>query len=133
MGIPTEVRAFEVTCPPGVGIEAPQIVDLDLPVRIIDTIEVQVPPGPLGSMGFAIGANGTPLFPYDSDVYVVTDDATFTWQVVNQIDSGAWQALMYNNGSYPHTIYIYFTCRQPPAAQNATTAGLLPAAGLASG
>lgn len=128
-----EVRAFEVTCLPGVQATDPQITDLIMPVRQVTNIRVRVPMGPLSSMGFAIGANGVPIFPYASDVFVVADDETFSWDVINQIDSGAWQAIMYNHGSYPHTIYIYFTVQLPPPHRNAAPLNALPAAALGGG
>lgn len=127
-----EVRAFQVTCPPGTTQDAPFIADLLMPVRIVDEIRVRVPPGPLSSMGFAIGAGGVPIIPYDSDVFVVANDETFTWDLADQIESGAWQALMFNNGQYPHTIYIYFTVHLPDVPSSLAPVGLISAAALGS-
>lgn len=128
-----EVRAFEVTCPPGVTSDAPQVTDLDMPVRTVLSIKAQVPPGPLSAMGFAIGAAGVPIIPYDSSVFIVTDDATFDWTLPGQINSGAWQVQMYNTGQYPHTVYLYFTVELPdqPVAP-ATTTPIISAANLGS-
>lgn len=127
-----EVRAFQVTCPPGVAADAPQVTDLVMPVRQVTNIRVRVPPGPLSSMGFGIGAGGVPIFPYASDVLAVADDETFSWDVINQIESGAWQAIMYNTGAYAHTIYIYFTVQLPPPATTRLSARVLPAVVLGS-
>lgn len=127
-----EVRAFEVTCPPGVLPDAPQIVDLVMPVRTVLGIRVRIPPGPLASMGFAIGAAGVPVIPYDSDVYVVADNETFEWDLADQINSGAWQVFMFNGGQYAHTIYVYFTVQLPDQPTSTAAGSVLPAASLGS-
>lgn len=129
-----EVRAFQVTCGPGVTADAPQITDLAMPVRTVLSIKVQVPPGPLSSMGFAIGAAGVPIIPYDSSVFIVTDDETFDFTLPGQINSGAWQVQMYNNGQYPHTIYLYFTVELPDQPTEPASSGPpLTALNLGSG
>lgn len=125
-----EERAFIVTCPPGVTQDAPQLTDLVMPVREVLGIRVQVPPGPSGTMGFAIGAAGVPIIPYDSEVFVVTDDETFDFTLPDQIDSGAWQAQMYNQGQYPHSIYVYFTVQLPAVPVDVNAGAVLPAATL---
>lgn len=128
-----EVRAFQVMCPAGTPMDTPIITDLDLPVRTVLHIRVRIPSGPSGTMGFAIGSNGVPIFPYASNVYAVADDETFDWDVENQINSGSWQAIMYNTGHYNHTIYIYFTVRLPDAPPVRTPLAALPRAALGSG
>lgn len=127
-----EVRAFQVMCPPGVQPDAPQITNLAMPVRTVLGIKVRIPPGPLSAMGFAIGAAGVPIIPYDSSVFIVTDDDEFNWTLPNQIDSGAWQVQMYNIGQYPHTIYIEFTVRLPDAPRGPASSPLLSVASLSS-
>lgn len=128
-----EVRAYQVTCPPGVQPDAPQITDLVMPVRTVLSIKVRIPPGPLSAMGFAIGASGVPIIPYDSSVFIVTDDDEFNWALPNQINSGAWQVQMYNVGQYQHTIYLEFTVRLPDMPAAPAAPPLLSLAALSSG
>lgn len=125
-----EVRSFQVQCLPGTDPFAPQIVDLVMPVRTVLGIRVRIPPGPLSSMGFQIGSNGVPIIPYNDDTFVVADDETFEWTVPGQINSGSWQAIMYNQGYYPHTIYIYFTVQLPDLPPAAPLSAPLPAESL---
>lgn len=125
-----EVRSFQVLCPPGIDPAAPQITDLIMPVRTILGIRVRIPPGPLSSMGFQIGSNGVPIIPYNDDTFVVADDETFEWTVPGQINSGSWQAIMYNTGFYPHTIYVYFTVELPNTPPGAPLSAPLPAESL---
>lgn len=116
-----EVRAFQVTCPPGITPQAPLVTDLNMPVREVLEIKVVVPTGPNSAMGFQIGSTDTPIIPYNDDAFVVADNATFVWTLPDLINSGSWQAIMYNGGQYPHAIYIYFTVELPdtPTAANA--------------
>jgi hypothetical protein len=125
-----EVRAFEVTCQPGVTFDDPQVTDLDMPVRTVNSIRVRIPPGPLSAMGFQIGMANTPILPFNDDSFVVADNETFEWSNQDWPDSGAWQVFMYNNGQYPHTIYLYFTVEQPDPQPVGSAAQPIPAASL---
>lgn len=125
-----EFRAFEVTCPPGTSPGAVQTTDLDMPVREVLEIRVRIPPGPLGSMGFGLGAAGTVIVPYDSAPLIVADDETFVWDLRDQFNSGAWQVFTYNTGQYPHTIYLYFTVELPDAQTAPAVSTPLPAESL---
>src|SRR5436309_2228241 len=93
-----------------------------MPPRIVDEIEVQIPPGPRGEVGFAIGQAGSPIFPYEPGVWIVTDDQTLSWPVEGANTSGAWQIFAYNTGLFNHTLYIRFKTRPPGMA--AEVAGL---------
>lgn len=111
----TEVWAFQVTCPPGVVPSAPQITQLAMPVRTVHRVEVQVPPGPNGLMGFSIGSTGESIIPIVQGTFIVASERVLSWDVADQIESGSWQAIMYNNGVFPHTIYITFEVELPDA------------------
>lgn len=108
-----EVRQFSVECLAGVPSTAPTITDLLMPARIVRQITVRVPPGPRGLMGFQIAAAGVALIPLEAGQWVVADDETLTWVVDGYINSGAWQAIMYNTGVWPHTISIRFEVDTP--------------------
>lgn len=110
-----EVRQFTVTCPPGTAINAPQLTNLAMPVRVVDNIRVRIPDGPNGFMGFAIGAAGVPIVPVGAGQWIVASDEVIDWPQTDQIDSGAWQVQMYNTGIFPHTIYLQFTVHLPDA------------------
>lgn len=127
-----EVRAFQVTCPPGVTADAPLVTDLVMPVREVLEIRVRVPSGPNSQMGFQIGSTDTPIIPYNDNTYVVASNADFTWNLPDLINSGSWQAIMYNTGQYPHTIYIYFTVELPDPPTSPTAGALIPAEVLGS-
>lgn len=103
-----EIRSFTVTVPAGTAIDAGWTYPLDMPPRIVETISVRVPPGPRGTVGFQIGSSGQQIIPYQEGEWVVTDDDKIEWPLDNQIDSGAWELYAYNDGDFPHTLYIRF-------------------------
>jgi len=92
-----------------------------MPPREVTQVNVKVPPGPRGLMGFKLGAAGTAVIPAISGSWVVTDNEQIQWPLDNYIDSGAWQAFGYNLGQYAHTIYFTFYCTVPGLAVAATS------------
>lgn len=103
-----EVRAFQCLIPNSTPQSAPVTIDLAMPPRIVRTIQIIVPRGPSGLMGFAIGAAGQNVIPYNNGAWIVSDDEKLSWDVDEQINSGAWQLQGYNTGQYDHTVYVRF-------------------------
>lgn len=127
-----EVWAFVATCPAGTTPDDPIVIDLSMPVREIVSIKVQIPPGPAGAMGWALGAAGQQVIPTPPTSFVITDNETFDYDLPKQIDSGAWQVQMWNVGQYDHSIYIYFTVQLPDAPAVSASGLVLPAETLGS-
>jgi len=105
-----EIRPFTVTIPAGTAISAGFTQALSMPARVVSQIDVRVPPGPRGEVGFGIGNSGVIVIPYGGGSYIVTDDESLTYALETPFNSGAWQFFGYNTGAYDHTIRIYFHC-----------------------
>lgn len=103
-----EIRAFDVLTPAGTAKATPLLTNVSMPPRSVDRIQIRVPPGPSGQMGFAIAAAGQPIIPYNAGGFIVGDDEFIDWPVQGYITSGAWQVLSYNTGQYDHTIELRF-------------------------
>jgi hypothetical protein len=103
-----EVRNFAVTIPAGTSIASGFSASLAIPMREVTQIDIRVPPGPRGEVGFGIGAAGQTIVPYGGVAYIVTDDESLAFPLENTITSGAWVLYGYNTGNYPHTLYVYF-------------------------
>lgn len=71
-------------------------------------IEVVVPPGPSGLMGFAIGHSGQVIIPRTPGQWIVTDDERIDWPLSGYPTGGAWFVRAYNLDIYDHTIYFRF-------------------------
>lgn len=111
--MPSEFRQFTVSVAPGTTQAVPQLTNLTMPARIVRRVRVRIPRGPNGLMGFALASSGVPIIPWNSGAWVVADDEVFTWELENQIDSGAWQLRAYNTGAYAHSVYLTFEVDPP--------------------
>jgi hypothetical protein len=101
-----EVRVFQVTIPAGTAIATPFRQSITFPVRQVDTLEIIVPPGPSGQMGFAVTMGGVNVLPTVPGTWVITDDETIRWPLDGLPSSGAWQVSGYNLGAFDHTVYM---------------------------
>jgi hypothetical protein len=105
----TELRTYAVTIPAGTLSSAPQTTDLAMPARIVTSVRVRVPPGPRGSVGFALALAGQHVVPWGNAAWIIADDETMDWPMTNAPTSGAWQFIGYNTGLLDHTIYLQFS------------------------
>jgi hypothetical protein len=108
-----EVWSFPVLIPKGTLKATPQITDIGMPPRIISELEVRVPPGPRGEVGFALGAAKGFILPLTPGQFIVTDDEIIHWPLEEQISSGAWQLIAYNTGLFDHTLTVRFLVGLP--------------------
>lgn len=104
----TEIRTYDFTIPAGTPTDAPAVLVMSFPPRIVQAIQVVVPPGPSGLVGFRILAGGAPVIPYDPADWIITSAENITWPMESYPTSGAWQAQGYNTGSQDHTVYFRF-------------------------
>lgn len=103
-----EVRTFAVTVAAGTPSTAPQVTDLAMPARTVREVRVRVPPGPAGTVGFALASSGVQVVPWNTGGWLVANDETMAFPLAGQIDSGAWQLMAYNLGVFAHTLYVTF-------------------------
>lgn len=99
---------FSVTVPANTAKTAPITKSLAFLQGQVVEIDVKVPPGPSGNVGFFISAGGTQYVPRTRGSFVVPDNDYFTWPLINAINSGAWSITAYNTDIFPHTIQIGF-------------------------
>lgn len=121
----TEYRTFEVTVPAGTAKATPQTTALAMPPRIMERLEVRIPPGPNGSVGWAFTSGGSRVFPFDRNTWVVADDETIPVPVDGAPETGAWQLQAYNTGRWDHTLYVRAWLRSPSERGAPVLSGLL--------
>ena len=124
-----EVHRFAVTIPAGTLPVAPQVSNLSMPAREVTEVDVIVPDGPRGEVGFALGYGGNAVIPYQPGAFFVTNDEKIYWPLHDHISSGAWQLFAYNTGQYAHTLEVRVLCELPAAPASVATS-LLPLAQL---
>lgn len=126
-----EIRTFDFTIPAGTPIGAPVVLDCSFPPRIVDVIEVIVPPGPNGQVGFQVLNSQVPVIPYSAANWIVTSNEKIVWPLDNFINSGSWQVRGYNTGTQDHTVYFRFLVDLVPAANPPTAPTLAVSSALA--
>lgn len=111
-----EVRQFSATIPAGTAKDSPHTADLDIDNRVLESIDLQVPPGPAGLMGFRVSNNGVPWIPREAGQWLIWDDAMVTWRLDGQPDASGWEVVGYNSDDfYDHTVVVRMHVNLPPA------------------
>lgn len=125
-----ELRSFNVTVPAGTAQAAPVSFDVSSPARIVRRIDVTVPPGPRGEVGFYLANSFQQVIPFNAGQWVVANDEKMTWDLTDYVDSGSWQVIAYNTGFYPHTLQVRFHVDLPDAFTQPVTVAPIPLAQL---
>ena len=101
-----EVRVYAVTVPAGTTKAVPLVSQLPMPPRLVRSLQVLVPPGPAGLVGFQIAAGGQAILPYNDAQWIVTDREVIDWPLEGMPEAGAWALRAYNLGRFDHTLSI---------------------------
>lgn len=126
-----EVRGFSVTIPANTPIATPQTTNLTMPVRTVRWVEVQVPDGTRGVVGWQLTEGGVPMWPQAGSPFVVVSGQTTHWDLDDALQSGAWQLTGYNIGTFPHTLLVWFGLDLAVTAESG--GGLPPPLGTITG
>lgn len=103
-----QVLQYPVTIPPDTLRTAPATIKLPLDNWEIESIDLEVPAGPAGQMGFAIYNNGVQWIPASVDTWLVWDDVQQSWLFEDQPNGSGWSVVGYNEGFFPHTVTVRF-------------------------
>lgn len=111
-----DVQRFQVTIPAGTPANAPLVTQLSMPARIVERVQIAVPPGPRGNLGIALGAAGVQYLPSNPGGFLTPDNQFIDWPLEDVIESGAWQLIGYNTGQFDHSVEVVFLLQLPPAS-----------------
>lgn len=106
------------TIPAGTLASAPVTVALGVDNFEIERIDLEVPPGGAGNVGFYLANNGHPWIPRTVGEWLVWDDRVETFYPTGYPTAGGWQITGYNTGVYAHAVIARFHVN-PPAGQDA--------------
>jgi hypothetical protein len=101
------IEPFAVTIPAGTTVAAFLKTNLPMQEGRVDLIQVRIPPGPSGLVGFRIAHSGQSVIPYTGERWFITDDDKLDWVTENYPQGNAWQLWAYNLDVYAHTIYVW--------------------------
>jgi hypothetical protein len=104
--VATRVLPFTVTIPAGTPKTAPVTTAIDLDGWTLQRLDLEVPPGPAGLMGFQLYNNGVAYIPYGEDEWLVWDDVKETYYLDDQPNASGWAIVGYNDGTYDHVVTV---------------------------
>lgn len=102
----TRIETPTLVVPAGTPIAAPVQVALYARRAEIQEIEIFVPPGPSGLVGFSFWHSSEQVIPAIKGTWVVTDDETVRWPLAGYSVQPNWTMRAYNLDIYPHTLYV---------------------------
>jgi hypothetical protein len=104
--VATRVFQFTVTIPSGTPKSAPATSGLTLDGWDLEMIDLEVPPGPAGLMGFYVANNGVQWIPQGDGEWLVWDDVQHSWPLTDQPNASGWEIVGYNLGDYDHIAIV---------------------------
>lgn len=108
----TRVEVFQVVVPAGTLSAAPVTIATRFDDGIVDRLEILVPPGPNGLMGFRVNHGGGAVFPRETSKWIVADGEKIDWPMEEVHTAGDWAIVAYNTGIHDHTLYVRFLVRE---------------------
>ena len=108
------IEAPTITIPPGTTKAVPQLTALSLQDSIVERIQVVIPPGPSGLMGFAFVHSGQQVIPFKDGEWIVVDDQRLDWPIEHFPTGDKWSVKAYNLDVHAHTIYLFLHLREIP-------------------
>ena len=100
------IYTFANVIPAGTPKTSPLKFGMTVPAYDVEQLEIRVPPGPRGEVGFFISSGGVQMLPRPSGSFIITDNERILWELEGQISSGAWEMTAYNTGQFQHTLYV---------------------------
>ena len=102
------IEWFDIVIPANTPVNNLHVANLSFKQATVLEIDVIVPPGPAGNVGFYLTAGGSQALPRTPGSFIISDDQFFQWQTSNYINSGQWGMAGYNLDFQDHTIQVGF-------------------------
>ena len=104
-----EIHQYTATVPANTPKTALFTYDIPLSNYTIESVDLEVPPGPAGLMGFYLARSGVSWIPYEADEYLVWDDRFDSWTLNDQPTGIGWQVVAYNiDTQFSHDVVVRF-------------------------
>lgn len=116
------IEAFAVTIPKATAKASPLTVATVFPDGVVTAIEIDIPPGPSGLLGFVVAHSQQPIIPRTANTWITLDDAHLSWTLADYPTGGSWAVVGYNTDVYNHTIQVRYFINElsEPAPQPIT-------------
>jgi len=103
-----EIHQFTRTIPANTPTTALVTIPLGLSNYEIESVDLEVPPGPMGTMGFYVSRSGQQWIPYEAGEFIVWDDRFDNWPLTAQPTGQGWEITGYNLDIYDHDVVMRF-------------------------
>jgi hypothetical protein len=111
--------AFLVTIPAQTPANAPVRRPVIFPAGTVVEIELRVPAGAAGLVGFALAQAGQQVIPENADGIYVADNEVLRFEVADTLRNGDWQVIGYNTDVYDHRLNVRFAVNNNAAPASA--------------
>ncbi len=108
------VEQFAPEVPAGTAATSPFSATFSMSPGVVERVEIRVPPGPSGFMGFRLLHSGQVVIPFDQTDWLIADDEKMDWPLRGYPTGDKWSVQMYNEGIYDHTVYFRFFLDEIP-------------------
>jgi hypothetical protein len=102
----TRIETPALVVPAGTPVAAPVSLALYAQRAELQEIEIMVPPGPSGLVGFSFWHSSEQVIPAIRGTWIITDSETIRWPLAGYSVEPDWQIRAYNLDAYPHTLYV---------------------------
>lgn len=120
-------RVIPITCQISANtpVSTPMSFPLQFPSADVERIEVRIPPGPSGLVGFSINHGGGNFIPQGNGNWIIADDESLAWPTDGAPNNGNWSVVAYNTDVVVHTIYVRFLVRDLVFVNTPGSSGLV--------
>jgi hypothetical protein len=107
--VATTIYQVTASIPANTPQNALATVAATIPMCTVDQVDIEVPPGPQGLMGFYLAMSGQQIIPMNPGQFIVWDNYRDTWSLDDYPETGAWQVVGYNlDGAFAHEVVLRF-------------------------
>jgi hypothetical protein len=124
----SRIEIFTLTVPANTPILAPNVSTMTFDIGVADAVEIVVPAGPSGLVGWGILHSGESVYPREPDRWIIADNEVIHWPLDNAPTAGRWGLRAYNLDVFDHTLYFRWLVTEVWA-----TAGPIPLVPIVAG
>jgi hypothetical protein len=110
------IALFDILVPAGTTKASMTAFSMAFSPGTVEAIEIDVPPGSAGNLGFQIWSGGSQYIPLVGAGYYVLDDVHKVWPITGANNQGDFKLVAYNTDLWDHQLAITFRINEnvPP-------------------
>lgn len=109
------VEPFVITVPAATLSIAPLDFATAFTDAIVARVDITIPPGPSGLVGFQIVHIGQSVIPATGNTFIIADDQYMSWQIEGFPTATGWAVRAYNEDVYDHSLHVQYHLNEIPS------------------